>query len=399
MKRVFSLLLALVMVLSLLPTEALAAEAQLVPKKKSYTGFSDVTGTWCESYVRTVYEAGLMEGKSAGCFDPNGTLTEAQRLVIGVRLHALLHGGTVEQAAPGEAWWLPAAQYYLAMDGNTADDPAQFAEIAGTPSSRLSFALQMAWSTPAEDLPAVNTVEEVPDFTADRYTDDDLRQSILTLYRAGILNGVDQWGKFDPCGTLTRGQAAAMLARVIDPSLRLHFDLPEFDLCRDVFGWDPQATVLTVDGAAVSAEVFALPLAEALRIWPPGHLDMVLDMAKTSVQTDIAAEVLCAQKGLSLDSVVNREEISPAFVRAGVSQAATVWRGEHDRLLALLAFQYDPDLGAFLPGFPSLSGYPNAMEQALDETRAHLPITASPLLAGLGLDTARARLLASPYCY
>ena len=43
MKRVFSLLLALVMVLSLLPTQALAAAAQLVPKKKSFAGFSDVT--------------------------------------------------------------------------------------------------------------------------------------------------------------------------------------------------------------------------------------------------------------------------------------------------------------------------------------------------------------------
>lgn len=400
MKRVFSLLLALVMALSLLSVPAAAAEDRLVSSVKEYAGFSDVTGTWCESYVETVYEAGLMEGKSADCFDPNGTLTEAQRLVIGVRLHALLHGGTVEQAAPGEAWWLPAARYYLAADGNTTDDPAQFAEFAGTPASRLSFALQMVWSTPAEALPAVNAVEEVPDFTEDHWTDDSLRQDVLTLYRAGILNGVDQWGRFDPRGTLTRGQAAAMLARVIAPSLRLRFDLPAFDLCRDVFGWDPQATVLTVGNTAVSAEVFALPLAEALRIWPSGYLDTAL--AKTSIQMDIAAEVLCAQKGLSLDSVVNREDISPASVRSGVSLSAAVWRGEHDTLLALLAFQYDPDLVAFLPGLPgspSLSSYPDAMEQALEETRAQLPVTVSPLLAGLDLDGAQARLLASPYCY
>lgn len=402
MKRGFSLLLALVMLLALLPVPTAAAEDRLVPSVKEYSGFSDVTGTWCESYVRTVYEAGLMEGRSADHFDPNGTLTEAQRLVIGVRLHALLHGGTVEQAAPGEAWWLPAARYYLSVDGNTTDDPAQFAEFADTPASRLSFALQMVWSTPPEDLPAVNAVEEIPDFTEDRWTDDSLRQDVLTLYRAGILNGVDQWGKFDPRETLTRGQAAAMLARVIDPSLRLRFDLPAFDLCRDVFGLDPQATALTVGNTAVSAEVFALPLAKVLRIWPSDYLDTALALSESSIQTDIAAEILCAQKGLSLDSVVNREDISPASVRAGVSQAAAVWRGEHDTLLALLAFQYDPDLDTFLlglPGFPIHSGYPDAMEQALDETRAQLSVIASPLLKGLDLDAAQARLLASPYCY
>ena len=394
--RFFALFLTLAMFLCCLPVSA-ADTAWLIPKAKEAPAFSDVKGTWCESYVETVCETGLMEDRSADRFGPDGTLTEAQRLVIGTRLHALFYGKTVESAAPGEPWWMSAARYYLAVDGNTTDDPAAFAEFADTPANRLTFALQMVWSTPAKDLPAVNMVQEIPDFTEAYYTDDALRQNVLILYRAGILNGVDRWGKFDPRATLTRGQAAAMLARVIDPSLRLKFELPKFDLCRDVFEWDPHTTALTVDGVTVSAEVFALPLAESLCAWPPDYLDAALAQAEVSIQTDIAAESLCAKSGLSLNSIVNREDIRLASSPAGTSQTAAVWRSEHDALLSLLAFQYDPELSAFLP---SLFGYPDAMEQALDEAiTQQQSVIASPLLEGLDLNTVQARLLASPYCY
>lgn len=171
--RFFALSLTLVMFLCCLPVSA-ADTAWLIPKGKEAPAFSDVKGTWCESYVKTVYETGLMEGRSADRFGPDGTLTEAQRLVIGARLHALFYGKTVESAAPGEPWWMPAARYYLAVDGNTTDDPAAFAEFADTPANRLTFALQMVWSTPAKDLPAVNMVQEIPDFTEAYYTDDAL---------------------------------------------------------------------------------------------------------------------------------------------------------------------------------------------------------------------------------
>ncbi len=398
MKRFFSGVLALLLALTVIPFASAAESAWLIPKTRDYTGqFTDVKGSWCESYVKTVYEAGLMEGKSPGCFDPSGILTDAQRLVIGVRLHALLHGKTVEQAAPGEPWWLPAARYYLAVDGNTTDDPAGMAEFADQPAVRLSFAHQMVWSTPAEDLPAINQVEEIPDFTEDMWPDDTLRQPALTLYRAGVLNGVDKWGKFDPRGTLTRGQAAAMLARVIDPSQRLKFTLPEFDLCRDVFQLEPTMVVLTLDDQSISAEIFALPLAEALRAWPADYTARALLEANRSIQIDVAAERLAAEKsGLSLDMVTNREDIPPAYVKSGVSQAAAVWRGEHDSLLSMLAFAYDPDREVFSPAFPN---YSDAMAQALEDTIAQMTVTPSPALESLDLAAARARLLASPYCY
>lgn len=64
------------------------------------------------------------------------------------------------------------------------------------------------------DLPAINQVDRLPD--ADE-------EYILKLYRAGILTGVNSYGTFNKSGRLTRAEAAAMLARVLEPSLRLTF--------------------------------------------------------------------------------------------------------------------------------------------------------------------------------
>ncbi|MEI3306780.1 MAG: hypothetical protein V8R40_12655 [Dysosmobacter sp.] len=85
-----------------------------------------------------------MNGVSQDAFDPTGTLTEAQRLVIGTRLHALLHGGTVEAAAPGETRRLPAARYYLSVEKIPGKAPEDFAEFAGNVSNRITFAYQLS---------------------------------------------------------------------------------------------------------------------------------------------------------------------------------------------------------------------------------------------------------------
>lgn len=54
-------------------------------------------------------------------------------------------------------------------------------------------------------LPEINTLErDVPDLTAGSV--------VYELYLSGVLNGVDEYGTFDGQHTVTRGQAAAMLA-------------------------------------------------------------------------------------------------------------------------------------------------------------------------------------------
>ena len=55
-------------------------------------------------------------------------------------------------------------------------------------------------------------------------------QDILTLYRTGVSVGSDATGSFLPDQPITRGAAAAMLTRMVDPSLRV---TPDWDLGKE----------------------------------------------------------------------------------------------------------------------------------------------------------------------
>lgn len=95
-------------------------------------------------------------------------------------------------------------------------DPFYFYE---TDADRDFFAGQI--TAAAGELEGINEVPSLPD-CAD--------EQVLSLYRAGILTGFDPSGTFNGQAALTRAEAAAMVARVLEPSLRLSFSpqpLPE----------------------------------------------------------------------------------------------------------------------------------------------------------------------------
>lgn len=62
---------------------------------------------------------------------------------------------------------------------------------------------------------------------------------ILDFYNAGILTGSNEYGAFNGLDTLNRGQAAAMLARVVDPSQRVQFTPKPLILSQALLGKDP----------------------------------------------------------------------------------------------------------------------------------------------------------------
>ena len=70
---------------------------------------------------------------------------------------------------------------------------------------------------------------------------------------------------FDGQHTVTRGQAAAMLARLVDPAQRLQLYFQSFSQFRDILGVDPAAVLLMVDGADFTAEDCSEALYQGLR--------------------------------------------------------------------------------------------------------------------------------------
>ena len=111
------------------------------------------------------------------------------------------------------------------------EDPA-FRELYGvgfsnyqlTPEicTRLRFACALAVA--AGEMDKLNEVTAIPDMTREDggpVWAPEKNDPVYALYEAGILNGVDAEGSFAPYKTLTRAEAAAMAARVLDPALRL----------------------------------------------------------------------------------------------------------------------------------------------------------------------------------
>lgn len=133
-----------------------------------------------------------------------------------------------------EAWWFPAAFYlgienvlhiegelfYRASNGDERDSYMDGYDPAVRFSKDNATRSLFAWlvERTAGELETVNEAVTVPDVNPDETLD---AAAILRLYQAGVLTGVDQAGNFGGNKELTRAQAAIMLARVLDPALRV----------------------------------------------------------------------------------------------------------------------------------------------------------------------------------
>lgn len=204
--------------------------------------FEDVKeGDWFAPYVTVCAENGLMNGTGDGNFSPGGTITVAEVAAIAARMRESVTGEPIPSVTPqpGESLpWYQKYVSYLTSNGVAVPDPSKNA-------ARQDFISLLVAVTPTEELPAINAITSLPD-TAD--------EGVLAFYNAGILTGVDDLGTFAPERTLTRSEAAAMIARVVDPGLRLPFVPAQPQPARpsapsDSLGGD---VVMTVNGQGVT---------------------------------------------------------------------------------------------------------------------------------------------------
>lgn len=82
---------------------------------------------------------------------------------------------------------------------------------------RMELAIPLA--ALCENLPEVRQVDSIPDLPDNWRFHDSEAEAVLSLYRRGILNGFDGAGTFGWAEQLTRGQAAAVTARVLEAGL------------------------------------------------------------------------------------------------------------------------------------------------------------------------------------
>ena len=232
-KRLLSLLLAL----SLLNIPVLAAENSTdnFTRSKTYSGqFSDLPEdhTFYEN-VAALYEYGLSVGQTDGTYGLAAHMTVGQAVIFAGRIRSLYRTGDPEAgpaAFTAAAVELKGAQrtyapylWYLQSEGVL--DKALDNQLSQT-ATRAQMAHVLANLLPETALPLINDSLVTQAYASRRRITDVTEytpyyQDILRLYRCGISIGSDETGSFLPETPITRGAAAAMLTRMVDPSLRL----------------------------------------------------------------------------------------------------------------------------------------------------------------------------------
>ena len=177
--------------------------------------------------VSALYEYGLSVGKGDGTYGVKESLTVGQAVIFAGRIRSLYCTGDPEKGP--NAYWedgQPTAERYLRYlqaEGvlDTALDDQLFSAA-----TRAQMAHILAKILPENVLPSSYeaVIEKslfvrcaIPDVTEKT----PYYQDILSLYSKGICIGSDQIGSFYPDALITRGAVAAMLTRMVDPTLRV----------------------------------------------------------------------------------------------------------------------------------------------------------------------------------
>lgn len=256
-KRICSLLLSVALLFGMLPAALAGYENFTIQATYTPGQFTDVADdAWYAENVRASYEYGLINGQSDTRFAPDSELTVAEAIKLAVCLHSIYHTGSAD-FTESQPWYQTYVDYALENRILTAarSDYTQ-------PASRAVFASVLAAALPEEALAEMNTVADgaIPDVaTSASYAD-----AVYLLYRAGVLTGSDSAGSFRPTSTIRRSEAAAIVTRMADPSLRQTFTLSVsaeltssevFDRCIPavfkLYSYDARGNVLSVGSGVV----------------------------------------------------------------------------------------------------------------------------------------------------
>lgn len=223
-KRLFALLLALCLCI---PASAAQNSTENFVRQRNYTGqFSDLNDSSpFYSNVAALYEYGLSEGRADGTYGLSEPMTVGQVIIFAGRIRSLYRTGS-PSAGPdgqtGDGAALRALRYLQAegvLDGSLEDS-------LDLPATRAQVAHVLAGVLPESALPVIYDELITQAYASRRYITDVTEYTpyytdILSLYRRGVSIGSDARGAFQPDSHITRGAAAAMLTRMVEPSLRV----------------------------------------------------------------------------------------------------------------------------------------------------------------------------------
>lgn len=195
--------------------------AQFPLTRGKLPSFSDVSQKdWYALWVDVAYNVGLVSGVGNNRFNPNGTITVAEALQLAATIESRYRDDSFHTSAQtGPNWYTGAVNYCIASGVIRS---GQFSQKDYTRAiTRLEMAQIFAATSPVQDMPTLNNASRVRASIPDVKSGSTGADSVYALYEKGILSGVDSSLTFNPGGTMTRAEAAALAARIARAEQRI----------------------------------------------------------------------------------------------------------------------------------------------------------------------------------
>ena len=205
--------------------------------------FTDVAATsWYAADVEKSYKLGLMNGKSADGFAPDGTVTLAEAITVAARMNAIYNGQTITQGT-GNSWYKPYVEYATKKAIISSTQYSDYTALA----TREQVAVMFVKALPASWYKEQNLFLTIPDVPASSAS----FAAIQRLYNAGVVIGVDNAYNFKPTENIKRSELSAIINRVALTESRLRVVTEDEKNNKDKkFGVDEIMNTLTVGNCA-----------------------------------------------------------------------------------------------------------------------------------------------------
>lgn len=219
LRKTICLMLLITMICANAGVSTYAAENSFenFTKKRDYEEyFADVSRSeWYYGDVKVAYETGIIDGRSALAFEPDGILTVAEVIKIASCISSIYKTGSASFTPYGE--WYSVYVDYAKNNGIITSKNSDY----NKPAKRDEAAFIFSNCLPKEALPVINVLSEgdVPDVSLS----DSFGTQVYLLYAAGVMIGSDDNGNFLPETTIRRSEIAAVITRLTHPESRLTF--------------------------------------------------------------------------------------------------------------------------------------------------------------------------------
>ena len=208
MKKLLSIILSILMVLGIFGTLTVSAATALP--------FADIKASaWYYDEVKTVYEEGIMEGKTADSFAPKANMTRAEFVTVLCRMSGDSYEGKGASLSftdtKANAWYADYVAWGVETDMVKGLPDNKFAPNKPVTRQEMAVFIKRFVSYMDATLPNSSGTSSFAD--AGKIADF-AKDAVELMRKSGVITG-DEKGYFKPKANATRAEVAAVLTRIL----------------------------------------------------------------------------------------------------------------------------------------------------------------------------------------